>query len=171
MKRPTQFDNLELKGIYIIMKSNLKFTAILLSILTCTFFITNTKSFAQGGHSKSNTTVKGKTVLKVIKTNNHTAMFARLLKESGFSKVLTKKGPFTVLAPNNNAIKSNLNVSKLKKKPNKLKSLVRHHLYQGNLPKKKVESALGVKIVGTKRAVNGVVYIIDTVVRQTPSNG
>lgn len=153
------------------MKFSSKLLATFSLIITFAFLSNVNITYAQQRKSTKMSGVKGKTVLKVIKSHHRTTKFASMVKESGYSGVLKKKGPFTVLAPTNKAVNAKVDMSKMTKKPKKLKALVRHHLYQGELPKNKVEKALGVKIVGTHHAANGVVYVINTVVRQAPSNG
>ncbi len=153
------------------MKSTLrKFLSISL-VLTFAIFFNTTLLNAQGSYSKNipaktKMTAKGKTVVKVVNSDNDTSIFAVLLKKSGFAQILNKKGPFTVLAPNNEALKSSVQISQLEKSPKKLRKVVQDHLYKGKLPEKKIESALGVKVIDSHTASNGVVYVINSVVKQ-----
>ncbi len=153
------------------MKSTLRRILGISLVLTFAIIFNPALLNAQGSYSmktQANTkmTVKGKTVVKVVNSDNDTSIFAVLLKKSGFAQILNKKGPFTVLAPNNEALKSSVQVSKLEKSPKKLKKVVQDHLYKGKLPEKKVESALGVKVIDSHTASNGVVYVINSVVKQ-----
>ena len=141
-------------------------------VLTFAIMCNMSPAFAQGtnpSHQKTmkNQMAKGKTVVKVINNDNDTSIFAALVKRSGFSSVLKKKGPYTVLAPNNEALRSSLQIGKLEKNPKKLKKVVQDHLYKGNVSKKNVEAALGVKIISKHEASNGVVYIINSVIKNS----
>lgn len=105
---------------------------------------------------------QGKTVFDIVNSKDNTSEFAKLLKQSGYSQVLKKKGSYTVLAPENKAIQQA--DSKLKKNP---KKLMRGQLFKGNVPKKQVESSMGVKVKETdKSASNGIVYVVDRVVKK-----
>lgn len=105
---------------------------------------------------------QGKTVFEIVNSKENTSEFADLLKQSGYSKILKKQGTYTVLAPDNEALQ---NVdSKLKKNP---KKLMRGQLFKGNVPKDQVESQMEVKVKETdKSASNGVVYVVDKVVKK-----
>lgn len=154
------------------MKSRrISFLSVLL-VLTFAFIVDVNLTNAQTAQSNKKQMMQsqmatGKTVVKVINQDNDTSIFAVLLKKSGFNQVLKKKGPYTVLAPNNEAMKTDVQVGKLEKNPKKLQKVVQNHLYKGKLPKKKVESALGVKIIGSHDASNGVVYVINSVVKNS----
>lgn len=154
------------------MKSRrISFLSVLL-VLTFAFIIDVNLTNAQSTQSNKKQIMKsqmakGKTVVKVINEDNDTSIFAVLLKKSGFSQVLKKKGPYTVLAPNNEALKSDIQIGKLEKNPKRLQKVVQNHLYKGDLSEKKVESALGVKIIESHDASNGVVYIINSVVKNS----
>jgi len=111
---------------------------------------------AQGNKSSK---ASGKTVLKVVNSNKNTSKFAQLLKQSGYSPILKRKGPYTVLAPDNKAIDNTADT--LKAKP---KQLMKGQLFKGEVSKDKVESQMGVKVHKTdKTASNGVVYVVDKV--------
>lgn len=126
----------------------------------------NTMLDAQGSQSPS---TKGKTVFKVVKSNQNTTHFAQLLKTSGYSKVLKSKGPYTVLAPSNKALKSS-GYDQAKDNPAKAKKIIRGQLYKGNVSASKVKSNMGVKILDTdKSADNGTVYVVNKVIRQGSS--
>ena len=57
-------------------------------------------------------------------------------------------------------------MSKLKEKPQKVKSIVQSHLYQGEVSSEQVESQMGVTIEEKDESPsNGVVYVVDQVVK------
>jgi uncharacterized surface protein with fasciclin (FAS1) repeats len=97
--------------------------------------------------------------------------FAQLIKVSGFNRVLAGKGPFTVVAPTNNALESNeKNLDKLEKSAKKARKLVSGYLYKGNIPAKEIESKLGVNIKKQDAsAANGVVYVVDSLLKKNAS--
>jgi uncharacterized surface protein with fasciclin (FAS1) repeats len=112
----------------------------------------------QGQKMKTNTKSNKKSVVDVVKSKKDLSKFASLLNKSGFAQVLNKQDTkFTVLAPDNDAVK-NLG-SKQKKNP---KNLVQSQLFQGNVSKKVVEKQMGVNVKKTyDNADNGVVYVVD----------
>lgn len=111
---------------------------------------------------------EGETVVDKLDSNEQTSEFAQLLKESGFSDILTKQGPFTVLAPSNDALQSgDTSADELKENPEELKKFVRSHLYQGEVPTDQVESGMGVKVQDTEEsASNGIIYVVDKPVQR-----
>ncbi len=105
---------------------------------------------------------QGQNVLDVVNSMEETSEFAGLLQQSGYGKILKQKGPYTILAPSNEAIQNA--DSKLKKNP---KQLMKGQLFQGNVPKDQIESQMGVTVQKSdKSASNGTVYVVDKVVSQ-----
>jgi len=138
------------------MKNSIKTFVISSLMIVGSIFLISNSSSAQNNNSGK---AQGKTVIEAVNSNKNTSEFASLLKKSGFSAVLKKEGPYTVLAPTNEAI-DGVN-DNLKAKP---KNLMRGQLFQGEVPKKKVESQMNVKVLKTdKSPSNGIVYIVDKV--------
>ena len=140
------------------MKKSLKviFTSSLMVAVSLLFFTSSMKA------QQSSSAPQGKTVLEVVNSNNNTSEFAGLLKQSGYAQIVKKKGPYTILAPTNEAIKNA--DSELKKNP---KKMMKGQLFQGNVPKDQVESQMGVKVQETdSSASNGIVYVVDKVVNR-----
>ncbi len=110
----------------------------------------------------------GDTVVEVVEGTEQVSDFAELLSESGFANVLQEQGPYTVLAPSNEALEaSETNVDELKQNPQKVQGLVQGHLYQGDLPSDKVESMLDVSVEESDNsASNGTVHVVDKVVKK-----
>lgn len=101
----------------------------------------------------------GKNLVQVVKANDDISEFADLLDKSGYADILEEGGPFTILAPNNDAIKALSDEDK--ENP---QELLQGQLFQGNVPKDLVESELGVKVEKTDdSATNGIVYIVDKI--------
>ena len=146
-----------------IMKLSLKSLLISSLILTVTLLFSINDTQAQ---QTSPPETEGKTVLEAVKTSDKTSDFAELLEQSGYAKVLNSQGPYTVLAPSNEAISKETEMSKLKEKPQKVKSIVQSHLYQGEVSSEQVESQMGVTIEEKDESPsNGVVYVVDQVVK------
>lgn len=102
----------------------------------------------------------------VDKVNEKTSDFAEILKVSGFAEVLKKQGPFTVLAPSNEALQSSeVDVEKAKKDQKVAQQVAQSHLYQGQLPEKEIESSMGVKVEDSDDSPsNGTVFVVDQIV-------
>lgn len=130
------------------------FTSLLIITITILFF--SNSLLAQGNSPQD------KTVFDVVNSKDNLSEFASLLQQSGYAKVINQKGPYTVLAPSNEAIQNT--DSKLKKNP---KKLMKGQLFQGNVPKDQIESQMGVTVQETdSSASNGTVYVVDKVVQQ-----
>ncbi len=111
---------------------------------------------------------EGETVVDKLNSHDDTSTFAQLLQESGFGDILTKKGPFTVLAPSDDALQSgDTNPEQLRQNPQQLKKFVRGHLYQGEVPSDQIESGMGVEVQDTDNsASNGTIYVVDQAVQR-----
>ncbi len=142
-----------------IMKSIFKNSFASSLILVITLFLVSNSMKAQENSAPD---AQANTVFQVVDSKDNTSEFAELLQTSGFAPILKKKGPYTVLAPNNEAIEKT--DSKLKDNP---KKLMKGQLFQGEVSKKQIESQMGVKVQETdKSASNGTVYVVDKVVKQ-----
>lgn len=107
---------------------------------------------------------EGKTVVEVVSSHDGTSEFGKLLSESGYAQVLQNQGPYTVVAPSNEAIQDEKEA--MGEGAVNAKSLVQGHLYQGEVPAEQVESQMGVTVEETdETAGNGVVHVVDKVVK------
>lgn len=108
---------------------------------------------------------QGKTVMEVVEEQDDAGDFARMLKESGYARVLNQQGPYTILAPSNEAIKAEK--ESMGESAVSAKKLIQGHLYQGEVPADQIESQMGVTVTETdETAANGVVHIVDAVVKK-----
>lgn len=116
---------------------------------------------------------EGETIVDKLSENEETTEFAALLDESGFADVLQQEGPFTVLAPSNEALQSGeVDVEAVKEDPAQVQQLVQSHLYKGEIPSEQVESSMGVGIENSDdSADNGTIYVVDQVVQQQQQQG
>lgn len=109
---------------------------------------------------------QGETVVDKIDSNEETSDFAQVLKVSGFAEVLKKQGPFTVLAPTNEALQSGkVDIEKAKNDQKMAQQVAQSHLYQGELPADEIESTMGVEVQDSDDSPsNGTVYLVNQVV-------
>lgn len=128
--------------------------------------------FAVAVHS--NTTIaqetevpqKGNTVVDKVEANEETSDFAEILKVSGFADVLKEQGPFTVLAPSNEALQSSgVDIEEAKNDQKMAQQVAQNHLYQGELPEEEVEASMGVEVQDSDDSPsNGTVFFVDQMV-------
>jgi uncharacterized surface protein with fasciclin (FAS1) repeats len=109
---------------------------------------------------------QGETVVDKVESNEDTSDFAEILKVSGFAEVLKKQGPFTVLAPSNEALQSGeVDVEKAKEDQKAAQQVAQSHLYQGELPAEEVEASMEVEVQDSDDSPsNGTVYFVDQIV-------
>ncbi len=110
--------------------------------------------------------VQGETVVDKVSDNSDTSDFADLLEQSGFAQVLAQQGPYTVLAPTNDALaKGEVDIEAAKENRDQAQQVVQNHLYQGEISSDEVESSMGVKVQNADESpANGVVYTVSEVV-------
>lgn len=116
-----------------------------------------------------NAIAQDQNVVDVITSDEENTLFAELLQETDMPEVLSQQEQsFTILVPEDDAIESlDTSVEELKQNPEQLQTIVRNHLYQGELASEEVEQALNVNVtVGDNSASNGVVHTIDEVIQQ-----
>lgn len=118
--------------------------------------------------SISSTTAQDKNVAEVVKSSENHTIFAQLLDETGLSKTISNGGPFTVIAPTDNAFESmDADLDELRQNSDQLQTVVIGHLFQGKIQAAEVEPALEIEITqGDIEASNGVVHITDKVIQR-----
>lgn len=109
---------------------------------------------------------QGETVVDKVTSNAETSDFAEILQVSGFAEVLNRQGPFTVLAPSNEALKAgNVDVEAAKNDQEKARQVAQNHLYKGEIPAEEVESSMGTEVTDSDDSgSNGTVYFVNQVV-------
>lgn len=107
------------------------------------------------------------TVVDVLKSNEEVSTFAELLEETQLPELLNQEGPFTVVAPTDEAFqKMEVDTDQLKEDPEQLQNLVVSHLFRGEVASDEVEPNMGVKVKeGDVKADNGVVHVVEDVVQ------
>lgn len=118
--------------------------------------------------SISSTTAQDRNVAEVVKSSENHTIFAQLLDETGLSKTISNGGPFTVIAPTDNAFESmDADLDELRQNSDQLQTVVIGHLFQGKIQAAEVEPALEIEITqGDIEASNGVVHITDKVIQR-----
>ena len=136
------------------MKS-LKKTASILSVFAVIFaFAFTTNATAQDN------------VVDVIKSSENHEIFSSLLDETNLSESITDEGPYTIIAPTDEAFEEmGEELDQIREDPDMLQNLVVGHLFQGEVTSADAEPALGVEIEeGDIEASNGLVHITNEVI-------
>lgn len=104
-------------------------------------------------------------VLEVVKNSDNHTVFAELLEETELDELLKEEGPYTVLAPTDEAFEEmDTDLETLKENPQELKNVVIGHLFNGEVAAADVEQSKSVNVTeGDIEAGNGTVHIIDEV--------
>lgn len=108
---------------------------------------------------------QGDTVVDVINESDDHSIFAELLEETGLAGDIATEGPFTVIAPTNEAFEEmGDQLEQVRQDPQMMQNIVIGHLFQGEVSSADVEPALGVEVEdGDIAASNGVVHSVGTV--------
>jgi uncharacterized surface protein with fasciclin (FAS1) repeats len=115
----------------------------------------------------SNLQAQDNTIVEVINNSENHTVFANLLNETGLNEVVSQEGPYTVVAPTDEAFENmDANLEELKANPDSLQNVVISHLFQGEVPASDAEASLGVEITdGDIHASNGLVHISNEVIQ------
>jgi uncharacterized surface protein with fasciclin (FAS1) repeats len=116
----------------------------------------------------SNLQAQDDTVVDVINNSSEHTIFAELVAESGMEQVITQPGPYTVIAPKDEAFEAmGSELDQLRENDEQLQSLVVSHLYQGEVPSDDVQPNLGIEVTeGDIEASNGLVHVTEEVVQR-----
>lgn len=149
------------------MRTKIKrFVSASVALLMVFAFSANVMVAQGGGQGQGQGQAQGETVVDKLNENENTSDFAELLEQSGFAQVLAEQGPYTVLAPTNEALANGeVDVEAAKGSQEQAQQVVQSHLYQGEISAEEVESSMGVEVQdqdGTPS--NGVVYFVNDVV-------
>lgn len=113
-------------------------------------------------------TAQDSNVAEVVESSENHTIFTQLLNETGLSETISNEGPFTVIAPTDNAFESmDADLDELRQNSDQLQTVVIGHLFQGKIQAAEVEQALEAEITqGDIEASNGVVHITDEVIQR-----
>jgi len=108
----------------------------------------------------------GDDVISIINESDNHTIFAELIAEAQLTETLNQQGPFTVLAPTDEAFENvRAEIDEMRQDPQQLQNIVINHLFQGEASSEEVETNFGVAVSdGDKQASNGIVHSIDEVI-------
>lgn len=112
------------------------------------------------------TMAQGDTVVDVINDSEDHTIFAELLAETELDNVVAQPGPFTIVAPTDEAFEAlGPELDQLRESPEQLQNVVIGHLFQGEVPSEDVGPSLGIEIgSGDIPASNGLVHSSEEVI-------
>lgn len=140
---------------YLIMFNFKKTSAILSAIFSLVLIAGINLSVAQSG-----------SVVDVINESDDHTILAELLQETELDNVIAQQGPFTVVAPTDDAFEAmGPQLEELRQNPEQAQNVVIGHLFQGEVPAEEAEPALDIEIKdGDIPASNGLVHVVDEVI-------
>ena len=108
------------------------------------------------------------TVVDVIETSNEHTILEDLLETSKFNRVISQEGPYTVIAPTDEAFRQmDVDLDEVRNNQEQAQDIVMEHLFEGEVLANDAENALGIAISkGDIRATNGIIHITDEVIVQ-----
>lgn len=117
--------------------------------------------------SLSSAVAQDKSVVEVVESSEDHTIFAELLDKTGLSDTVSNEGPFTVIAPTDEAFEAmDTDLDELRQNSDQLQTIVVGHLFQGEIEAAEAEPALGIEITkGDIEASNGVVHVTDEVIQ------
>lgn len=105
-------------------------------------------------------------VVDVINESNDHTIFAELIEETELDEVIGQQGPFTVVAPTDDAFQAlGDELDRIQQNPEVMQNVVIGHLFQGEVTAEEAEPALEIQVVeGDIPATNGLVHVTDQVI-------
>ncbi|PWN07937.1 fasciclin domain-containing protein [Rhodohalobacter mucosus] len=107
------------------------------------------------------------TVLDIINESEDHTVMAELLEVSGVDEMISDDGPYTVIAPTDEAINSmELDVDKLREDPDMAHDFLVNHIFEGEVLAEDAGPSLDVNItIADIIAVNGIVHVTDEIIK------
>lgn len=105
------------------------------------------------------------TVVDVVASSEDHTILAEMLEETELTNVISQPGPYTVIAPTDEAFEElGSELDEIRSNPERMQNVVIGHLYQGEVSAEEAEPALEVSIEeGDISATNGLVHVVDEV--------
>lgn len=105
------------------------------------------------------------TVVDVVTSSDDHTILAEMLEETELTNVISQPGPYTVIAPTDEAFEElGSELDEIRSNPERMQNVVIGHLFQGEVAAEESEPALEVSIEeGDIPASNGLVHIVDEV--------
>jgi uncharacterized surface protein with fasciclin (FAS1) repeats len=113
------------------------------------------------------TTSQDNSVVEIVESSENHTIFADLLDETGLSNAIEDEGPYTVVAPTDEAFESmDTNLEEIKNDQQMMNNIVSGHLFQGKVESSEVEASIDVNITeGNIDASNGYVHVTNGVIQ------
>lgn len=107
------------------------------------------------------------TVVDIISESEDHTILAQMLEETELNNVISDQGPFTVVAPTDDAFEAmGSELEEIQGDTERMQNLVIGHLFQGEVPAEEAEPALEITVEeGDIPASNGLVHITDEVIQ------
>lgn len=137
------------------MKKTKRFSAILTAMLS--LFLISSVGLVQAQQGS---------VVDVINDSDDHTIFAQLLAETELDEVIGQQGPFTVVAPTDDAFQAlGDQFDQIQQNPEMMQNVVIGHLFQGEVTAEEAAPTLEIEVVeGDIPASNGVVHVTDEVI-------
>ncbi|WP_069131601.1 fasciclin domain-containing protein [Rhodohalobacter halophilus] len=105
-------------------------------------------------------------VVDVINESDDHTILAELLETTELDNVIAQQGPFTVVAPTDDAFEDmGSELEQLRQDPERAQNVVIGHLFQGEVPAEEAEPELNIEITnGDIPATNGLVHVTESVI-------
>lgn len=112
-------------------------------------------------------TAQDQNVVDVIESSEDHEIFASLLDETDLGNAIADQGPYTVIAPTDQAFEEmGEELEQIRQDPDMLQNIVVGHLFQGEVTAADAEPAIGIEIEeGDIEASNGLVHITNEVIQ------
>jgi uncharacterized surface protein with fasciclin (FAS1) repeats len=138
----------------------------ILSVITLLMALTFSANSALAQDSTDTYMSDDKSVIEIVESSEDHTIFADLLDETGMSEAIKDEGPYTVVAPTDEAFESmDKNLEELKNDQQMVQNVVSGHLFQGKVDSSEVEPAVNVDITESKEASNGYVHVSSDVIQ------
>ena len=113
------------------------------------------------------TVAQDNTVLDIINESEDHTIMAELLKISGVDEMISDDGPYTVVAPTDEALTSwEMDVDKMREDPEMAHDFLVNHIFQGEVLAKDAGPSLDINIITPDIiAINGIVHVTDEVIK------
>ena len=113
-----------------------------------------------------NATAQDGDVVEIVNQSEDHTIFASMLAETELDAVISEQGPFTVLAPTDDAFEAlGEDLQQIQADPERMQNIVIGHLFQGEVTAEEAGPAIDVEIEqGDIGASNGLVHVIDSVI-------
>ncbi len=105
-------------------------------------------------------------VVDVINESDDHTILSELLETTELNNVIAQQGPFTVVAPTDDAFEAmGPQLEEMRQDPEQAQNVIIGHLFQGEVPAEEAEPALDIEIQdGDIPATNGLVHVVDEVI-------